>query len=428
MPNPFSLNVITPTGAALIAQATAANHIVFTAALSGTTAATDAADLASKTAAFYDGITGAIAACSATDNIAKIVVAFGNAGASSQAVKSVCILGRLASQSAGSEVIVAAMSDDASTIVLPPDSSPSQKIRFPFNFAVTDGGTIETVYADGATLSDLERFVSMHKAGDPTRGEDQTIKGDKTFYDYCYFNDEVIFQKSIMVNSDGSVFSGFETIGDAKIGSDAENPANLIVYGTCDLYGAVDVTSGDLTVRGNSPKIHVYKTVNKPYIDITNTSITMTDASSQTSVTIYAGGNATFGGKLTVNGDIKADNPNKIAEFYDCDVEGMLSVRALEGLAPSVSNGVLNVPIGGIVYIWSSELNAISNNIEVGDLIEIPANTCYSCKWSGLGGGSVGAFVKGSLYIPAGGYVAIMGSYMADGGTNAPILFVRIEL
>lgn len=428
MPNPFSLNVITPAGAALIAQATAANQIVFTSALSGTTAATDAADLAGKTAAFYDGVSGSIDACSATGTTARIVAAFGNAGSSSQAVKSVCILGRLASQSAGSEVIVAAMSDDASTIVLPPETAPAQKIRFPFNFAITDGGTIETVYADGATLSDLERFVSMHKAGDPTRGEDQTIKGDKTFYDYCYFNDEVIFQKSIMVNSGGSVFSGFETVGDAKIGSDAENPANLTVYGACNLYGVVDVTSGDLTVRGNTPKIHVYKTVNQPYIDITNTSITMTDVSSQTSVTIYAGGNATFGGKLTVNGDIKADKPNKIAEFYNCDVEGMLSVRAFEGLAPSVSNGVLNVPIGGLVYIWSSELIAIGNNIEVGDMIEIPANTCYSCKWSGLGGGSVGAFVKGSLYIPAGGYVAIMGSYMVDGGTNAPILFVRIEL
>ena len=174
MPNPFSINIVTPDGASLIAQATAANQIVFTAALSGTAAATDAADLASKTAAFYDGITGTIAACSATDNIAKIVAAFGNAGASSQAVKSVCILGRLASQSAGSEVIVAAMSDDASTIVLPPDSSPSQKIRFPFNFAVTDGGTVETVYSDGATIADLNRFVSMYKAGDPTQGEYQS--------------------------------------------------------------------------------------------------------------------------------------------------------------------------------------------------------------------------------------------------------------
>ena len=281
---------------------------------------------------------------------------------------------------------------------MPPETATAQKIRLPFNFSITDGGTIETVYADGATLSDLERFVSMHKAGNPTQGDDQIIFGEKTF------NDETIFDNDVSIN------------------------AGLSVSYDTRIAGVVDVTSGNLNVRGNSPKIHVYDTVNQPYIDITNTSITMTDAYSQTSVTIYAGGNATFGGKLTVNGDIKADKPNKIAEFYNCDVEGMLSVRALDGLAPSVSNGVLNVPIGGLVYIWSSELITIENNIEVGDMIEIPANTCYSCKWSGLGGGSIGAFVKGSLYIPAGGYVAIMGSYMADGGTNAPILFVRIEL
>lgn len=419
MSNPFSINIVTPDGAALIAQATAANQIVFTAALSGTTAATDAADLASKTAAFYDGINGAIAACSATENIAKIVAAFGNAGASSQAVKSVCILGRLASQSAGSEVIVAAMSDDASTIVLPPDSSPSQKIRFPFNFAVTDGGTIETVYADGATIADLDRFVSMYKAGDPTQGEYQTILGDKSFSDDVNIDGGLGVVGEVVISNDVEINGGLALDGELSVDSDATFTDSVLI------------SSGDLTVRsepGNTATILVSeRSANTASVQIKNTGITMIDGYNQTGVTIYAGGNATFGGKLTVDGDIKADNTNKIAEFYNCDVEGMLSVRALEGLAPSVTNGVLDVPIGGHVFIWSSELITISNNIEVGDELIIPANTCYSCKWSGLGGGTVGAFVKGSLYIPYGRYVAIMGSYMADGGSNAPILFVRVE-
>lgn len=304
MPNPFSINIVTPDGAALIAQATAANQIVFTSALSGTTAATDAADLASKTAAFYDGITGAIAACSATVNIAKIVAAFGNAGASSQAVKSVCILGRLASQSAGSEVIVAAMSDDASTIVLPPDSSPSQKIRFPFNFAITDGGTIETVYADGSTIADLARFVSMYKAGDPTHGDDQTILGDKTFDDYCYFNDEVIFQGSISVNSSGSIFSGFETVADAMIGSDAENPANLIVYGTCDLHGAVTCRDKITTIGDGE-----------------------------------IGNDFLVNGTTTLLGDLSCDN---------------ISCGGITGLTPSGATGRKKIPVGGIIAVCPS--------------------------------------------------------------------------
>lgn len=418
MANPFSINIVTPDGAALIAQATAANQIVFTGALSGTTAATDAADLASKTVAFYDGITGAIASCSATDNIAKIVAAFGNAGASSQAVKSVCILGRLASQSAGSEVIVAAMSDDASTIVLPPDSSPSQKIRFPFNFAVTDGGTIETVYADGATIADLDRFVSMYKAGDPTQGEYQTILGDKSFSDDVNINGGLGVVGEVVISNDVEINGGLALDGELSVDSDSTFNDDILISGSNLVFDGVADGTNYISVG-----IH---TANAPYCIIKHSIIEFHSLGS-TTVSIGSSGNATFGGKLTVNGDIKADNTNKIAEFYNCDVEGMLSVRALEGLAPSVSNGVLNVPIGGHVYIWSSELITISNDIEVGDELIIPANTCYSCKWSGLGGGTVGAFVKGSLYIPYGRYVAIMGSYMADGGTNAPILFVRVE-
>ena len=129
-------------------------------------------------------------------------------------------------------------------------------------------------------------------------------------------------------------------------------------------------------------------------------------------------GDAEIGSDLIVNGS------TTLLSDLNCE---NISCEGVTGLAPSVSNGVLNVPIGGYVFIWSSELITISNDIEVGDELVIPANTCYSCKWSGLGGGTVGAFSKGSRYIPYGRYVAIMGSYMADGGTNAPILFVRIE-
>ena len=179
MADTFSINVITSDGAALIAQATATNQIVFTQALSASVAAVDAADLASKSVSWYDGITGAIGSCSATDNVAKITTRFNNAGATAQSVKSVAIMGRLAN--GGADVIVAAMSDPDSEITLPSNQSPHQIVRFIFKFAVNADSQVETVYADGATISDLERFVSMYKAGDPTVGEAQTILGQKTF-------------------------------------------------------------------------------------------------------------------------------------------------------------------------------------------------------------------------------------------------------
>lgn len=181
MSDTFSICVVTAQGSALIAQATAANPIVYVDTKSCTEAATDAADLASKTLSWYDGISGTIASASATDNISKITVKYGNAGANPQPVKSICLRARLASQSDSQAVIVAAMSDPDSEVMLPSDQSPTQIVRFIFGLRVNDDGTVTIVYADGATIADLERFVSLHKAGDPTVGEAQTILGDKSF-------------------------------------------------------------------------------------------------------------------------------------------------------------------------------------------------------------------------------------------------------
>lgn len=218
MPNPFSLNVITSAGANLIAQATAANPIVFVDALSGTNAASSNADLASKDASFYNGITGTIQASSATNNVAKIVVRFGNAGENPQAVKSVCLRGRLANQNDSQAVIVSAMSDANSEIVIPSDLSPNQIIRIPFLFAVNTDGIVQTVYADGATMADLERFVSLHKAGNSQEGDNQTIKGNKTFDGYTTFNGGVLFDSYVQCEGNLAVTGDF-LADDAEINS-----------------------------------------------------------------------------------------------------------------------------------------------------------------------------------------------------------------
>ena len=207
MPNPFSINIVTSAGANLIAQATSTNQIVIVDALSGTQAALDASDLASKTTAFYDGISGTIQASSATDNTAKVIARFGNAGAQSQIVRSVCIRGKLANQADSAAVIMAAMSDPTSEIYFPSNASPTQIIRFPFLFAINADDEVETVYADGATMADLERFVSMYKAGDPTQGDAQSILGVKTFTNgficsaYASFLADVLFSADIQADN-----------------------------------------------------------------------------------------------------------------------------------------------------------------------------------------------------------------------------------
>lgn len=178
----FEFNVITSDGAALIAQATAANPIVLIGALSSANAASSKEDLASKTRAFYEGKGGSIFSSGATDNTARVIMSFDNDGLQSpQAIKSACILGKLHNQSDSQAVILAAISDDNSQIVIPDGSAPLAKIHVPINITINTSDDIATVGAQYVAPGDLDRFVSAHIAGNAFSGDAQDIYGAKTF-------------------------------------------------------------------------------------------------------------------------------------------------------------------------------------------------------------------------------------------------------
>lgn len=174
----FENQTITSEGLNLIASATAANAIVYTKALSNATIPSDPSNVSS-----YSGKVGTIASASSSGNAARITLAFGNSDTmSSQAVKCIALMGRLQSES-GDGVIVAYCSSGESSITLPSSNDAPCVTRFVVNLVMSAGSdsTINVVESGVASLSDLSRFVSLHVAGDPTTGEDQTIKGSKTF-------------------------------------------------------------------------------------------------------------------------------------------------------------------------------------------------------------------------------------------------------
>ena len=78
-------------------------------------------------------------------------------------------------------MIFAYCTDADSEIYFPANNAPEQITRFAYNIAFEGDAPLEVTEAGAARLSDLDRFVSLHVAGDPTRGEDQSIKGSKTF-------------------------------------------------------------------------------------------------------------------------------------------------------------------------------------------------------------------------------------------------------
>lgn len=431
MANPFAINVVTPAGSALIAQATATNQIVFIGAKSATTAATDAEDLAGKDISFYDGADGTIDACSATDNVAKIVSRFGNTSGAAQIVKSVCILGRLANQTDAQAVIVAAMSDDASEIYLPSSASPTQIIRFPFNITIKADEDVETAYADGATIADLARFVSMYKAGDPTQGEDQEILGEKTFagevtfgnratfddaasFSAATFNNTVDFQNGFTL-SDGdtgpvTVSVTRSTRTDAYVTFPSGETGHLhILYATVDCYG-------DVTVEGG---LHVDGAID------TNSTATIEQGATiglqgatGTSLTVH--GDATVSGTLSSTyvsansvtaTDLSAD---ELTVNGAASVSAGLSVGSLIGLAPT--GGLSALPIGGIVVAFNDDwLSGVQ--LLAGARITVAANKLYATSLTG-----VQPSVSG--YLPAGDYILLSNSW--TGAQNIPCLVMRV--
>lgn len=196
MSSVFSNNTITQAGLSLVAQAASTNQIIFVDALSAAHVPQNPENIAS-----YDGINGVIDASSATDNTARVVARFGNAS-EAQAVKAIAITARINSQQDSEKVVFAYCYDDESQIVFPPTAAPKQHTRFAFNLTFEGQGEVAVVESGSASLSDLERFVSCHKAGNPADGENQEILGDKHFIGQVRFNDWTYFEDRVFLCAD----------------------------------------------------------------------------------------------------------------------------------------------------------------------------------------------------------------------------------
>ena len=197
MASVFQTNEITQAGLRLIAESSSANPIAFVDALSASQIPQDPEE-----AQGYNGIGGTIDASSATDTTARVVALFGNTSTSeAQVVKAIAIRAKLASQSDSDAVIFAYSYDADSSIYFPSNTAPSQRTRFAFAFDFSQTKNVSVTEAGSASLADLERFVSCHKAGNPNNGEDQTIFGDKYWYGQQDFDEACRFHNAVVTHS-----------------------------------------------------------------------------------------------------------------------------------------------------------------------------------------------------------------------------------
>lgn len=398
----FSVNVVTTAGLALIARAAAASQLIYTRVLSDADAMTAAA-AALATPADFSGPEGTILAASATDVSCRVVGRIGNQSTAA-VVKTFAVCAKIDGDA--SDVVVAVLSDDAE-IPIPDTSSPvtGVEIGFLINIASADTVTVQVTGAGSATFGDIARFVSMHKAGDPTTGEAQTILGNKAFSDDVDIAgglgvvDDAVFSADVEINGtlavDGAVTEEDVTIGKTLsiIGEGVGDDDTCLIWQKYEQVGGDDVVQ--LCVA--------WPNIAADYSRLFFGGGAVFQGSIETPSSLDVGGAVTMTSTVTLSGALTVES---VSEFKDdvtfscniycggfsVDADGNTDVSSavyfaaygqveIPGLAPSIISNALDVPIGGIIGACPSGVSGWAQDVPAGTEVTITAGLMPAAAW-----------------------------------------------
>lgn len=155
---------------------------------------------------------GTLKAMSVTDTAAQIIIEFSNAGLQNAiTIKSFCLRAKRSGSTTAYPFAVCSLNTGG--ITLQPQSATGVVVRFQVPFDLTFDGA--STYIEGipvgnnASVDMLDRFVSAYSLVDSNSGDNQTIRGEKTFSDEATF------------------------------------------YSGCSIYGNVHISQGNLEVSGS---------------------------------------------------------------------------------------------------------------------------------------------------------------------------------
>lgn len=192
----WDVQQVTNWGCKYFAESSTSNPVRATGgALSGTPYSVDQARAVSTKNQFdsLKDITSRILSLSVTGSTLRAVVLFRSTGAM-KTCRSVALL--------SGENVIAILSSSSIMFYLPAasESVVGVSVDFEITFTNTGQATVAVSDANTAMLSDLDRFVSCHIAGDTDTGEAQYIAGEKTFGDKVTFS-AVEFNGPVTVNN-----------------------------------------------------------------------------------------------------------------------------------------------------------------------------------------------------------------------------------
>lgn len=142
----------------------------------------------------YTDVSSRVLSLSVTGQTLRAVVQFKSTGDTARECKSVALL--------SDNNVIAILSSSEVIFTIPAASTSVVGVSVDFNIVFTNTGqaTVDVSTANTAMQSDLDRLVSCHVAGDPDTGEEQYIKGEKTFGDKVTFG-EVAFTGQMNVEN-----------------------------------------------------------------------------------------------------------------------------------------------------------------------------------------------------------------------------------
>lgn len=427
----FSVNALTSDGLALIALATSSNPIVWIGAVASVNdySAIEISSLEDPSDGAWGVQGGTIVAASATGTVARMIAGFTNR-ATETTIKTVGIVGRLASQADSAAIVVAAVSDANAAIRIPPTTEPACRIEVDVNINIStaDTVTVTSSTAGSAMLSDLDRLVSCHKAGQPTTGERQGIYGIKDFQNDIYVGDDTGvsirlhgeeyghygFGDIFVENNDGGYQATltFNVDGISRIEVDADNgfcPAASVVYNLGDpalkwdtLYvdsigSRSDYLSGihtaELKIQSEDMAnlLHIYgdgmngeahiSGVEDVYLEADNNLY----INSQSEITFNASGIV----EMFCNGLV---------------VDSTVSATAFEGVLPYATESDTqyhpNIPVGSIVWIWFGSAYSATLGQAVTASSFSPATHLAVIKSNGAWGEGADLLPNNSTFVP----------------------------
>lgn len=210
----------TEEGIRLLAQATAANPIVYTGAVGVTTVYQYKSQLRMiKKSTFGDEAEGDIFSCSATNDTIRVSALFKRSKTTTaKTIRTVLVCGKLQNQDDSQIVGVLAWASTNGFNVVASNVSPDTGTIIPVNLTLSDSGEAVVQEGNVPSIGDLERFVSCFKAGNINEGDNQSIRGDKSFYNTCSFNDvyfggEFTADTDILFNDEYNIGNEAQPVG-----------------------------------------------------------------------------------------------------------------------------------------------------------------------------------------------------------------------